>query len=88
MNEEEERINPNEWTQKELVKHLWRKTEGQTKDIAEIKIAMTKLSEAEIRREAIIEEQHIKSKTTIAWVGVVAALIGAVADALIKFLKQ
>ena len=85
---EDEKINPNEWTQKELVKHLWRKTEGQTKDIAEIKEALTKLSEWEIKREAILEEQQIKSKAMIAWVGVAAAIIGAVADALIKFLKQ
>ena len=85
---EDERINPNEWTQKELVKHLWRKTEEQTKDIAEIKETMSKLSEAEMRREAILEEQQKKSKAMIAWVGVAAALIGAVADALIKFLRQ
>ena len=85
---EDEKINPNEWTQKELVKHLWRKTEGQTKDIAEIKEALTKLSEWEIKREAILEEQRAKSKAMVAWVGVAAAIIGAVADALIKFLKQ
>lgn len=88
MSNNDEKINPNEWTQKELVKHLWRKTEEQSKDIQEIKEAVIKLEKAENKRETILEEHEKKAKARIAWVGVAAALIGAVADALIKYLRQ
>ena len=83
----DETINPNEWTQKELVKHLWRETTEQRKEIKEIIETVKKLEEAELKRETILEEHAKKSKQRIALVGVAAALIGAVADALIKFMK-
>lgn len=84
---DDDKINPNEWTQKELVKHLWRETTEQRKEIKGIAEAVKKLEEAEMKRETILQEHNAKSKQRLAWVGVAAALIGAVMDALIKFLK-
>lgn len=77
MSEDNELINPNEWTQKELVKHLWRKTNEQGKVLSHVEASLRVLEEAERKRDILYKSQREKNRKILTWASVVSAAVGA-----------
>ena len=71
-------LNPEEWTQKELIRHLYR-------EIKEIQARQEKMGitlrslEEDMQRRTILQEQHAKrTKVMIASAGVVGSVVAVV----------
>ena len=93
--ESNDEINPDSWTQKELVKHIYRETKAIRGEQAEIKGSLSILEKDLEKRVILMEDMEkrgkvrdadIKTKATI--IGLVMGFVGSILSIALKFLKE
>jgi len=77
-------LNPDEWTQKELVRHLYREIKAIQEEQHKMQDTLKKLEDDLEKRTILQEEQEKRRKGQIAFAGVAGGLIGV----LIEFLAR
>lgn len=84
MSEEEELIAPEQWTTKELVKHLYREMKAIRQEQEHIKGSLEVLEKDLERREIIQAEAEKRRKSQMAIVGVAGGLVGVFIEFVIR----
>lgn len=86
--EDDEVINPDSWTTKELVKHIYRELKALKEELNHVGKDLTALKDDMNIRKAKEAEANKEFNKRVAMAGIIGTIIGFVIDAIINFFSM